>query len=269
MGSRFTVAVLGLFWVAMTGLLWWVEYGPTRFRGTPVPPEAVWQKMLTSPDSSSLAIMHRGERIGFCHVVATVAGVAGAGGASPPPEGMVRHVGGYQLDVTGSLHPPDSDLRLRFSVRLLLTPEQEWSGLHVELVSRPTTIEASVEVEKGVLNLSVDSPNARFQRSLRLAEFHSTESVLQEILGPAAAFIPDLSPFSLEGASLPGMGTGLEWVAATDQFKVRQTSVPAYRLSSRLFEGSSVVLIISRAGEILRVELPDDMVWVNDALSGN
>jgi len=41
--------------------------------------------------------------------------------------------------------------------------------------------------------------------------------------------------------------------ATTDQFKIREASVPAYRLSARLFEASSVVLIISRAGEILRV----------------
>jgi len=269
MASRLTVAVLGVFWAVMTVLLWWAEYGPMRFKGTPVAPEMVWQKVLTSPDSSSLAIIHRGERIGFCHVVATVAGVAGTGKVSPPPEGMVRHVGGYQLDATGSLHPPDSDLRLRFSIRLLLTPEHEWSALQVELVSRPTTIEASVEFEQGLLNLSVNNPELRFQRSLRLAEVGSAEALIQEILGPVATFIPDLSPFSLEAVSLPGLGLDLEWVAATDQFKFRQASVPAYRLSARLFEDSSVVLIISRAGEILRVELPDDMVWINDALTGN
>jgi hypothetical protein len=136
-------------------------------------------------------------------------------------------------------------------------------------VSRPTTIEADADVEQGVLNLSVNSPDMRFQRSLRLADLGSTETLLQEILGPVATFIPDLSPFSLDVVSLPGMGMGLEWVATTDQFKFRQASVPAYRLSARLFEDSSAILIISRAGEILRVELPDDMVWINDALTGN
>jgi hypothetical protein len=269
MASRLTVVVLGGFWGLMTLLLWRAEYGPGRFQGTTVAPTLVWQKVLTSPDSSSLAIIHRGQRIGFCHIIASVTSPAESSGAKRSPEGMVREVGGYQLDLTGSLHPPDSDLRLRFSGRVLLTAEHEWESFQAELVSRPTIVEVSADHQEGTLKLSVNSPDLQLQRSLRLADLRSPEAVMRELLGPAAALLPAAQPFALEAASLPGLGVGLEWTATTDLFQVRESYVPAYRLSARLFENSSAVLYISRAGEILRVELPDDMLWINDALAGN
>jgi hypothetical protein len=115
----------------------------------------------------------------------------------------------------------------------------------------------------------VNSPDLRLNRTLRLDDLRSTEMMMRELLGPAAALLPDLLPLPLETSALPGLGVTLDWKASTDQFMIRQSPVPAYRLSARLFEDSSVVLIISRAGEILRVELPDEMVWTNDALTGN
>jgi hypothetical protein len=202
-------------------------------------------------------------------VVATVNSGAEPGRRGVSPEGLVRQIRGYQLDLTGSLHPPDSDLRLRFSGRLLLTPQHDWKAFQLELVSRPTIIEASADLEDGSMKISVNSPDLRLNRTLRLDDLRSTEMMMRELLGPAAALLPDLLPLPLETSALPGLGVTLDWKASTDQFMIRQSPVPAYRLSARLFEDSSVVLIISRAGEILRVELPDEMVWTNDALTGN
>jgi hypothetical protein len=268
MGARLTVAVLGLFWGVMTLLLWRTEYGPTRFQGTPVAPALVWEKVLTSPDSSSLAIIHHGTRIGFCHLVATVTSGVEPGRRGVAPEGMVRQIHGYQLDMTGSLHPPDSDLRLRFSGRLMLNPDHDWKAFQLELVSRPTIIEANADRDSGLLEISVNSPELQLNRTLRLTDLRSPEAIMRELLGPAALLLPEVLPLPLESTALPQLGLRLDWTATTDQFMIRQSPVPAYRLTARLFGESSVVLIISRAGEILRVELPDDMVWTNDALTG-
>jgi hypothetical protein len=268
MGSRLTLAALGLFWGGMTFLLWWAEYGPARFRGTPVPAALVAQRVLTSPDSSSLAIIHRGQRIGFIHVIATVAGQSENLRPPRPPDGMVRKVAWYQIDFTGSLHPPDTDLRLRFSGRLTLTPEQEWKAFHLEAVSRPTTLELAADEDEGWFRIVLDSPDLKFQRNLTMADLQSPEALLRELLGPASFILPGrLSATSTEFASLPALGLGLNWTATTDHFQFQHTSVPVFRLEARLFESYSAVLIISRAGEILKVQLPGDTVLVNDALS--
>ena len=47
---------------------------------------------------------------------------------------------------------------------------------------------------------------------------------------------------------------------------VGRTELRVYRLEARLLGRYRAVLIVSPVGEILRVELPDDLVMVNEAL---
>lgn len=268
MGSRITLALLGLFWAGMTLLLWRAEYGPARFRGMPVSPALVAQRMLTAPDSSSLAVMHRGQRVGFIHVIATVAGQTDGARPPGPPDGLVRRIARYQVDFTGSLHPPDGELRLRFSGRLTLTPDQEWKAFQLEAVSRPTILSLAADEDEGWFEIMLDSPEWKFHRNLRLAELHSPEALLRELPGPASFILPGALPgVPSQLASLPPLGLGVQWQATTDHFQFRETLIPVFRLQARLFENYSAVMFISRAGEILKVQLPGDTTLVNDALS--
>ena len=47
-----------------------------------------------------------------------------------------------------------------------------------------------------------------------------------------------------------------------------RSSVRAYRLSTRLLDRWAAVLYASPVGEVMRIELPGDIVLVNDALLG-
>jgi hypothetical protein len=47
---------------------------------------------------------------------------------------------------------------------------------------------------------------------------------------------------------------------------VRHASVRAYRLKTRILDRYDIVIFVSRVGEILRVELPDEIVLTNDQL---
>ena len=64
MASRLTFIAITLFWVVMNILLWRSEFGAGR-AGSPVPVAAVWQKILTAPDNSSLTVIYKGRKIGF------------------------------------------------------------------------------------------------------------------------------------------------------------------------------------------------------------
>jgi hypothetical protein len=58
----------------------------------------------------------------------------------------------------------------------------------------------------------------------------------------------------------------LRWQARHDSVRMGHSAVRAYRLESRILDRYSVVLFVSRVGEILRAELPDEIILVNDAL---
>ena len=63
--------VVTAFFVAMNVLLWRSEFGGHQF-GVTVPPETVWEKVLTAPDTSLLTIRHHGKKIGTCQWSASV-----------------------------------------------------------------------------------------------------------------------------------------------------------------------------------------------------
>ncbi len=56
------------------------------------------------------------------------------------------------------------------------------------------------------------------------------------------------------------------WKARNDWVVMGHTSVRAYRLEATLFDRFRMMIIVSRVGEILRVELPDGWQLINDQL---
>ena len=54
--------------------------------------------------------------------------------------------------------------------------------------------------------------------------------------------------------------------APLDRLKFGRTELRIYRLEALLLGRYRAVLIVSPVGEVLRIELPDDLVMVNDAL---
>jgi hypothetical protein len=57
--------------------------------------------------------------------------------------------------------------------------------------------------------------------------------------------------------------------ARSDWMQIGRSRVRVYRLSARLPGQLEVTAFISRAGELLRIQLPDRIQLVNDAIIGN
>jgi hypothetical protein len=72
-------------------------------------------------------------------------------------------------------------------------------------------------------------------------------------------------PLSQTGVS--NVTLGLKWEARNDRLQIGNNSVRVFRLEARLFERVKAALFVSPVGEILRLELPGDVVMVNDALT--
>ena len=63
------------------------------------------------------------------------------------------------------------------------------------------------------------------------------------------------------------MALGVKWDAYEDSIRIGRTAVQVYRLHTRLMDRYEINVIVSRAGEILRVDLPGDYRLINDRLA--
>ncbi len=63
MFPRVVFVVIASFWVVMNVLLWRKEFGPGTSGTTRVAMELVWGRVLTSPDSPSIAIIYQGKNV--------------------------------------------------------------------------------------------------------------------------------------------------------------------------------------------------------------
>src|SRR5436305_668867 len=98
MFSRALLVGLTAFWLTMNFLLWRAEYGKQPSVGSTVPAKVVWEKILTAPDSSSLTILKRSKRLGFCHWITSVSeDLSHLRSNDGPQEGLVRKIVNYRL----------------------------------------------------------------------------------------------------------------------------------------------------------------------------
>lgn len=264
---RLLLAAAALFWVTMTVLLWRAEFAGKTGSGTSLPPAVVWNKILTAPDSSSLTIFRQGKKVGFCHWSTSIGEELSALSAEEgAPEGMVQKVSNYKLQFEGSFAVPGLNERARFDSRLTLGTNNAWQNFDARFTLRPTLWEIRSLAVEQTLVLQVQDGQSNFERTIRFSELQDPARLVERLAGPAAgsllggvglsSLLPDTRTASL----------GLKWEARHDVVQVGHSAVRAYRLQTRVLDRYSVVLHISRVGEILRAELPDHIVLVNDAL---
>ena len=103
------IAFVGIaaFWVTMNVLLWRAEFGSAKAAASTIPVARVWQKVLTAPDSSALEMYQHGKRIGYCRWVANAGEELATGRVHTEdvaPEGMVRQLTHYTLNLDGNFH---------------------------------------------------------------------------------------------------------------------------------------------------------------------
>jgi hypothetical protein len=264
---RSALILITVFWVVMNVLLWRAEYGDRDRMSASVPAEVIWQKMLTAPDSSSLSIFHHGKKVGFCHWITSVGQeLSKAKEEDAPPEGMVGRVSSYRIQIEGNLALPDSVNRARFDGVLRLATNRLWQDFNLRLNFRPVIWEIrSVAAEQTVHLKSIEG-DAAFDRVFKFADLENPTALLQEFVGPWAPGVFDSLGLGAHSSKALSSSLGLKWEASRDSMDVRHASVRAYRLKARLLDRYQMVIFVSRVGEILRVELPDEIVLTNDQL---
>jgi hypothetical protein len=269
MRYRIFFLIVTVFFVTMNVLLWRSEFGAQGHVGTPVPPEVIWEKVLTCPDNSILEIRHKGNRVGSAHWTASISEELATGKVSTdelPPEGMINRLGGYTLDFGGNLSMSELN-RLRFECSVKLGTNQTWQEFSLKVTLRPFVWEIHAAAAPQTLKLTMEDDEGRSERLFSLSDLRNPDRILTELGGPG---LP--ATFAALGLRVPASGDtnnvllGLKWEGRNDWIKVGLNSVRVYRLEARLLDRYRAILFVSPVGEILRVELPDDVILMNDAL---
>jgi len=269
--KRLFFPLVTLFWVTMNVLLWRAEMGKTREAGSPVPTPLVWDKMLTAPDDSSLQIIQRGRKIGYCRWAPNVGEELATGKTGTEDyqvEGRVKQLTGYTVDVDGNVLLTEPPQRLRFNCHADFDTNRVWRQISLRLTARPNVLEIRADATAQTVAVRLDSQdNGVWERSFTFAEMAKPEVMLGTFGSPLAlSWLAGAAKDA--GTAVPRQfALGLNWQGRNDWLKIGHAEARVYRLQARLLDKYQAVLVLSRVGEILRLELPNDLVLVNEALS--
>lgn len=269
MGQKFYFASAGLFFILMNALLWRSVLGHND-PAVPLPVQTVARHIFESVDDSSLEIRHRDTKVGYCRWIPAPI-------SSPPlpqnpadpsiPEGMVTQITGYGVDLDGSVALEDP-ARLRFSISFRADTNFVWQELHLRLQIRPWRCEILARAHDETIVLKVSDDEQARQHQFRFADLRDPARLLREMGGPLLA-----ESFALFGLATPDtpldqqpFQLGLAWEAHADRQKIGRTAVAVYRLQCRLLDQYRIVVYLLKSGEILRIELPNRILLVNDEL---
>jgi hypothetical protein len=258
------------FWLVMTYMLWRAELGTRHQAGTSIPLETVWKKVLLSPDQSALEIWHRDKRLGDCRWAANVGEDRLTGRASSDealPEGMVHGLSGYTLDLDGNVMLKELGSNVRFYAHLGLSTNQVWKDINIRINLRTSAMQVIANAAEEKVTLRIDDENGTDTREFTFKQLNDPQEIARTLGGPLAGAMVGSLGLPKGTNSLEPSSLDLKWSAHNDSLRIGRSSIRVFRLQASLLGRYQVVVYVSRAGEILRVELPDNLVLINYALA--
>lgn len=256
MVGRLSFLAVAAFWVTMNILLWRLEFG-ARGGDAEVPPQLVWHKILTAPDSSSLSVYQKDERMGYCEISTGVGQqMADFDEGKPPPEGFATRAG-YQLHVAGNVSIGDFTNRIKFEGRMRFGRLHKWQELTFRIITRTAVVEISSAASNQWVHLKMSSEGATvLERDLTYADLENPGAMVRLIAGNGMSDFLGLMDTSeiLAGQESQHM----EWEARRTRTKIGTEAVPIYQLETSIL-GRPIVVDVGTLGEILRVDLPDEI----------
>lgn len=267
MRDKLPLVLVAAFFVTMNVLLWRSEFAARGRLGTPLPAETVWEKVLTAPDDSHLEIRHKGVKIGRAHWAAKINEAPAAtllNTDEVPPEGMIDALTGYSLDCDGVLSLEDLT-RLRFTCHLKLSTNQAWQEISIKIGLKPYSWEFLAAATNETLRFIATEDDVRTERAFKFADLQDPAKLAQTLGGPLLPATLAAMGVPLQQAK-PSVAVGLRWEARQDWLKLGRNPVRVYRLEAGLLDRFKAVFFVSPVGELLRVELPNDVVLINEAL---
>lgn len=270
---RWLLAGSAVFWGVMNVLLWQEEYGARRSSNA-VPASAVWEKVLTAADRSVLGIRRDGRTIGTLEWTPSVLENARTN-AGLEIEGLVDATTGYHVQAVLRFFTGDHGLgRLLVQGGADFGEDHAWRSLDVRVDQRPRVWNLRADAVSGEVVLLAEEGRRRMEQRFQARDLSSVSG----LLGPLAPLLPSgLGATGGNAAGNPGghaeaapawLEKNLRVDAAQAWMKVGRSRVRVYKVTGRFGGTVEATAYVSRAGEILKVQLPDNIQLVSDALAG-
>lgn len=243
---------LAAFWAVMMALLALNEAGGGAAFESRVPIHSVVERMLKAADPSTLRLSRHGIALGQLRWLPSVREVP-LDTNSVAPEGMVAAATGYHIDLDLTLSGSNPDSRWYAVGQLDLDLEYDWEEVLFRLIQRPTTWEVQAARGRDTIRFSYEEGRSEpVRKEYRLADL----ARLPATITPIAPLLPPGLLLSAGATNTPSLPP-ITWDATDSHLRVGRHRVRAYRIRGRLLEDLEIVIYISRAGELLRIELPD------------
>ncbi len=256
MTARLTFIAIAAFWVTMNVLLWHTEFG-AHGGDTSIPLALVWRKILTAPDASSLSVYQNGDRMGYCEFSTSVGQqMATVDADKPPPEGLVKQAG-YQIHLAGNISFGDFTNRLKFDGNVMFSTPRQWRELALRLTSRQAIIEIHSLATNQTVHLKIVTEGMVVEHNLTFEDLHNPNNLIRTFVGNFADTL--LNNLDLPDLAAAPAAQNIEWVASRTRLKLGSEFVPVYELQTVLL-GRDIKVIVSTLGEVLRVELPGNII---------
>jgi hypothetical protein len=275
MKSRAFFLLVLAFWVTMNALLWRAEFGGGQGEGGSVPLEVVWQKILTAPDNSSLDIYTGQQKIGTLRWVPNVGHEQEMGKVNSEdyvPDGQVKLQSGYTIDVDAHARFPGETERVFFNLSLQFDPNEEWREIGARYARRPMAIDIRAHARERQLVLRLENGRDVSTQTMAFEDLQDPQKLLRLVPGAGPlTFLAGINPLNMtapaKGAN-PRVSFQIPWEASYSYLDIRHTRIKTYRLHTKLLDRYDIDVQVSRVGEILKVELPNGIRLVSDALPG-
>jgi hypothetical protein len=259
-----------LFWVTMNALLWREEFSSKNDLGAEAPVGLVWEKILTSPDDSGLAVQYGKDRVGYVRWIPNIGQEEATGktaNENSEIEGRIKKLTGYTIHADGNFILPEENGRFRFDFSANFDAAHQWTSWQFKSLQRPSSWTIAADRKTETLDLMLGEGRAALKQSFRFADFRNPQKLIADIgLAGSLPAVAAMLPSALADSPTNSLSVGLKWEARQDWLKMGHSRVRIYRLRARILDKYEANILVSRVGEILRVELPGEVVLVNEAL---
>ena len=271
MQQRIILGSVTFFWLVMNILLWRWEYSDQR-PGQEVEAASVWQKILRSPDLAYLDIYKKNRwrrplgSFRWSSEIVDTDFINTTSGATL--DGMIRKATGYSIEISnGYLDLPELP-RIRYKLQLDFDANIKWKALRIDFRQVPVIATVSSTATNNTAEFNIDTGAQVTTRIVPFADLRQPSKVAAlsvELFTGSKQAAPWVE-YLLQGlnpAAQLNYSADLEWKARYDWLPQVSSRIRVYRLEANLSGSKLLTIYVSRVGEILRIELPNEIVIRN------
>ncbi len=268
MRTKILITLSLIFWGVMNLMLLKSEFRPTGEEGSRVPVSLVAEKILTSPDNSTLEIRMGKKRIGIARLYANIAEKEKRRANQEALEGMIREADYYSLDIDGTVNlSTEGGTSYLYYLGMVYDTDLNWEVIRFRLSQRPYIWEFEANsTNKTLLIITRDRENTTTQQ-YTFEELSKPDKLISDLYGPFLGGIlgEAIEPWTNNRTNkVTSLADQVHFEARNAFLEMHGARTRIYKLKLKAFDKYDATLTVSRVGEIIHGDLPMDIQLIYD-----